>query len=126
VAYFIIGYVSETVSTIKETIAFAKKLAPDYAIFGPAYPLPETKLFNDAVKAGLVEPDYWKDFVLGKRTDTVPFLFPDTSTWVAKAYRSYYFRPSYILQYLRGAGSWKNMTKNYQAAVSLLRLKMEH
>ena len=123
VAYFIVGYISETVQTIKDTIAFAKKLAPDYAIFGPAYPLPETKLFNDAVTEGLVNPEYWREFVLGKRTDSVSFLFPGTSDWVAKAYRSFYFSPGYILQRFCEPDSWRNLGRNYRAALSLLKLR---
>jgi len=123
VAYFIIGYLSETDQTVSDTIAFAKDLSPDYAIFGPAYPLPETKLFNDAVKEGLVEPEYWREFVLGKRTDAVPFLFPDTRGWVARAYRSFYFRPGYILKRFCEIDSWKNLAKNCKTALSLLQLK---
>jgi radical SAM superfamily enzyme YgiQ (UPF0313 family) len=124
VAYFIVGYLSETVESIWDTITFAIHLSPDYAIFGPAYPLPETKLFRDAVEEGLVEPEYWKEFVLGKRTDKVPFLFPETQKWVAKAYRAFYFRPSYILKRLLTPDSLKNLGRNYKAALSLLKLKV--
>ena len=123
VAYFIIGYVSETVQTIKDTIAFAKRLSPDYAIFGPAYPLPETKLFEDAAAEGMVQPEYWRNFVLGKTTDPVPFLFPDTRKWVARAYRSFYFRPGYILKHLCEPESWKNMGRDCKTALALLALK---
>jgi len=123
VAYFIIGYLSETVQTIRDTMTFAKKLSPEYAIFGPAYPLPETRLLEDAVAGGLVDPEYWKEFVLGKRTDNVAFLFPENSKWVARAYRSFYFRPGYILKHFCDPNALKNLGGNYKAALSLLRLK---
>lgn len=125
VAYFIVGYLSETVQTIKDTIAFARRLSPDYAIFGPAYPLPETKLFEDAVAEGIVEPEYWRKFTLGKTTDPIPFLFPDTRTWVARAYRSFYFRPGYMLKHLCEPGTWKNLGRDCKAARSLLKLKAQ-
>lgn len=91
-AYLIVGYLSETVQAIRDTVTFAKKLAPDYAIFAPAYPFPETKLFNDAAIERLVDPEYSREFVLGKRTDAIAFLFPGASDGVAKACRSFLFR----------------------------------
>ncbi|MFH1905650.1 MAG: radical SAM protein [bacterium] len=125
VAYFIIGYLGETEETIKETIALARKISPTYATFFPATPMPQTSLFAFSVQAGLVEGDYWRDFTLGKRNDSLPFLFPGAGEWVVKAYRSLYFRPSYILKSLKKINSWKNLKKYSLAAWALLKMKFK-
>lgn len=123
VAYFIIGYIGETEETIKRTIAFSKEIGATYAAFFPATPMPKTKLFDMAAADGLVEPNYWEDFVLGKRADSLPFLFPDAGKWVAKAYREFYFRPSYIAYRLMRRDGWQNIHKYSRAAYNLLRIR---
>lgn len=123
VAYFIIGYIGETEETIKRTIAFSKEIGATYAAFFPATPMPKTELFDMAVSEGLVEPHYWEDFVLGKRCDPLPFLFHDTGEWVTRAYREFYFRPSYIAFRLMRKDGWQNICKYAMAAYNLLKIR---
>ena len=54
--YFIIGLPGETETTIQETIAYAKKLPLDIALFHVAAPYPGTPFFFEVVRERLVPP----------------------------------------------------------------------
>jgi len=95
-AYLIIGYLNETEETVKQTLKFVKKLKPDLLMYNVATPLPKTKLFEQAVKAGLVEENYWKNFIKDKNYPRIPYLFKDTEKWTDIAYRQFFFSPSFI------------------------------
>ncbi len=97
-AYMIMGYLHETEDTIKETLRFIKKLKPDLLMYHIATPLPATKLFNQAVEAGLVAPDYWQKFLKDRYYPRIPYLFKDTQKWLNKAYRKFFFSPRFIIK----------------------------
>lgn len=99
-AYFIIGYIGETEETINETINFARKLDPDFAMFTIATPLPNTDLFERAVQAKLIDPNYWKNYTLGGSKERIKFLVKDAEKWTKKAYLKFYFRPGFIIKKL--------------------------
>lgn len=123
VGYFMIGYIGETEETIKKTIQFAKELNPDYPTFFPATPMPNTRLFDMAVDRGLVDKNYWSDFVLGKRKDPLPFIFPDAGDYAVKAYKEFYFRPSYIMKTLLRKETYHNLSKFSKAAFNLFKMR---
>ena len=108
VGYFIIGFLGETNETMRETIDFAKKLNPTYAAFFPATPMPGTRLYLDCEEQGICPKDYWRDFVLGKRSDAIPFVTKNAAEWTQVAYKEFYFRPSYIFRHVR-----ENMFKRH-------------
>ncbi len=100
---FMIGLPGDTKETIEKTIRFAIELDPDYAAFTFATPLPGTELRNQA------ERNNW---ILNPSMDALRFddeiIMNATSlpteelrTYLDKAYRSFYFRPSYIAKRLK-------------------------
>lgn len=95
-AYFIIGYLNETEETVRQTLRFVKKIKPDLIMYNIATPLPGTKLFSQAVEAGLVEPDYWQNFIKDENYPRIPYLFKDTEKWIKKAYWDFFFSPEFI------------------------------
>lgn len=95
-AYLIIGYLEETEETFRETLEFVRRLQPDLVMYNIATPLPGTPLFQQAVAANLIAPDYWQKFVLGETRERVPYLCPHTDGWIAKAYRDFYFSPGFL------------------------------
>jgi len=97
-AYLIIGYIGETEGTIKETMSFIKKIQPDLIMYNIATPLPKTPLFDQAVKAGLVAPDYWSQFLKDPTTPRINYLFPDAEKWAKIAYREFYFSPKFLFK----------------------------
>jgi len=125
VGYFIIGYLGETEETIKKTINFAKRIRPDYAAFFPATPMPATELYKDCEEKGLVSKNYWRDFVLGRRDDPLPFIFPNAGDWAKKAYRQFYFSPSYVLKQMGSGRFYMNFLRNLKAAARLFLMRFE-
>ncbi|MFQ5956223.1 MAG: B12-binding domain-containing radical SAM protein [Candidatus Brocadiales bacterium] len=101
VTNFMIGNPGDTKETIEKTIRLAIELDPDYVQFGFAAPLPGTELRDQA------EENNW---ILNPSMDALRFdevMMNATSlptekfrTYLDKAYRSFYFRPSYIAKRL--------------------------
>ena len=110
VGYFMIGLPKETPLTIRKTIEFAKKLDCTYAQFAITMPFPGNKLYDEAIKSGMVNlNDTWDKFVysgvgsggIQAPVITTKSLKPkDLEYWTKRAYREYYFRPSFILKKL--------------------------
>lgn len=119
-SYFIIGYVNETDETMKDTINFAKKLDSDFAMFTVATPYPFTELLDLSVKKGLVNADYWRNFVLGKEKRRIPYLVEDSEAWLKKAYKKYYLRPSYILKKISRIRTVGDIKRMFDAAKGIL------
>jgi radical SAM superfamily enzyme YgiQ (UPF0313 family) len=124
-AYFIIGYIHETPKTMRNTISFIKDLNPDLIMFTIATPYPKTPLYDLAQKEGLVPGDYWREFVLGLRDESLPYLVPGADRWIQKAYRSFYLRPNYILKRLRKIRDWHDVKNHIEAAKGILCFKMK-
>lgn len=118
-AYFILGYANENKHTLQETIDFAKELDPDFVMFYAGIPLPETRFHELAVKARLVDADYWRNYVLGKRSDKIPYLIPDMDKWVRRAFREFYGRPSFLIKKLLSLDLWASVMRNPSLIVNL-------
>jgi len=97
-AYFIVGYIHETEKTMKETLRFVKILKPDLLMYNIATPMPGTRLWGQAVNAGLADPTYWKRFLMDRNTPRIPYLFKDSDKWIKKGYRDFYFSPRTIFR----------------------------
>jgi radical SAM superfamily enzyme YgiQ (UPF0313 family) len=120
-AYFIIGYITEAPETIRKTIRFARRLRPDLVMFTLATPYPETPLFRMASDLAIIDPNYWHDFVLGRRNDRLPYFLPDAEAWIRHAYHKIYFDPLFILNrakkirgihdVLNAARAWRGLTR---------------
>jgi anaerobic magnesium-protoporphyrin IX monomethyl ester cyclase len=133
-AYFIIGYMGENEKTMKETIDFAAKLDPDFCMFTVATPLPNTLLFDECVKKGVIDKNYWKNYTLHftsedksksrgiEKTARLPFIVPDADIWTKKAYKRFYFRPAFIVKKIFKIRTFDTLKKYYRAFVGLRRL----
>ncbi len=62
--FFMIGFPWETEKEIMDTVNFMEELDPQYAVFSVATPYPETELYRECQKQGLLtkEPDWGKFF----------------------------------------------------------------
>jgi len=129
VGYFMIGLPKETEETIKKTISFAKKLNCTYAMFAITMPFPGNKLYDEAVKSGLVKlDDTWDKFVysgVGVGGIQAPVLTTnalsakDLEYWAKRAYKEYYFRPSYIFNKLLKIRNLKDLKMYYDGFMML-------
>ena len=124
VGYYMIGLPKETPQTVRKTIDFAKKLDCTYAQFAITMPFPGNKLYDEAIKSGLITlDDTWEKFVysgVGSGGIAAPVLTTkamsaqDLEMWAKQAYREYYFRPSYIFKKLLRIRSFKDLMMYYQ------------
>ena len=100
-ASFIIGFPGETIEDIRETIAFAKKLSPDIALFYIVKAYPGTPLYKEVEKKGLPINFRWDEYLVQNPSAIKGNVSEDTLIEMLKeAYHSFYFRPRYILQRL--------------------------
>ncbi|MEI7646169.1 MAG: radical SAM protein [Chloroflexales bacterium] len=105
--YFIIGLPGETVETIQQTIALAKKLPVDIALFHIATPYPGTPFYYEAVENGWISMQRWEDYDM---YDHTVLSYPHLSSqqleyWAKRAAREWSLRPGPMLTFLKGASN---------------------
>jgi anaerobic magnesium-protoporphyrin IX monomethyl ester cyclase len=104
-ASYILGYLGEDESTIKDTIKFAKKLNTHIAAFFIASPLPGSRLYKEASSKGYLKlGSSWINYSPFSNQQGVLDL-PNLSSekirmWHRKAIKDYYLRPKYIISRL--------------------------
>jgi anaerobic magnesium-protoporphyrin IX monomethyl ester cyclase len=123
-ASYIVGYLGETVDTIKDTIRFAKRLNTDVAAFFIASPLPGTPLYEEALETGCLRADIsWKNFSIISNEESVlevPGLtIQEIRHWHRKALRSYYLRPAYLFSRIMRVRHWYEI-RNLLAGLRIL------
>ncbi|MCX6355722.1 MAG: radical SAM protein [Candidatus Aureabacteria bacterium] len=108
-ASFMLGNIGETTETARQTIELAKAINPDIALFFFTTAYPGTDLYNQALTNSLVSKDWWikeqtlsNDYAFSKwlsgEGGKLRIQGFDTDYWIRKAYRSFYFRPAYLLK----------------------------
>lgn len=98
---FMIGSPGETKGTIEKTIRLAKEIDPDYVHFSFTAPFPGTELREMAIKNNwLINPDLTTVTFMELTMNATNLTEQELRQYMKKAYRSFYFRPSYILKRL--------------------------
>ena len=121
--YFIIGLPGETEDTIKETIAFAKKLPLDIALFHVAAPYPGTPFFFEVVENKWFRPGTrWEHVDMDKGT---VLDYPDLPAekllyWQKRAFREWAFRPGPAFTYL------KMLTYDWATTKTAINVGLQH
>jgi anaerobic magnesium-protoporphyrin IX monomethyl ester cyclase len=116
--YFIIGLPGETVETIQETIALAKRLPLDIVLFHVAAPHPGTPFFFDVVENGWFRPDtQWEEVDMDQTTvlDYPNLKAEDLLYWQRRAFREWSLRPKPIWFFIKSMNSWQG----FKSAVSI-------
>jgi anaerobic magnesium-protoporphyrin IX monomethyl ester cyclase len=102
--YFVIGLPGETEASVQETIAFAKRLPLDLALFHIAAPHPGTPFFFEVVEQGWFRPGTrWEQVDMDRST---VLDYPDVSaeqieSWARRAFRAWALRPGPLWTYVR-------------------------
>jgi radical SAM superfamily enzyme YgiQ (UPF0313 family) len=122
-AYFIIGYYSDNEDSMRRTINFAKELDPDWVMFTVATPLPKTNLFELCVNDGLVDENYWLDYMKGKNNGRMNYLVKNTDKWIKKAYVEFYMRPSFIARKIMDIKSFYEFFNYLKGAAAILKIR---
>jgi radical SAM superfamily enzyme YgiQ (UPF0313 family) len=121
--YFIIGLPGETVETIQQTIAFAKELPLDIALFHIAAPYPGTPFFFEVVQNGWFrEGTRWEEVDMDKGTvlNYDNLSAEDLMYWQKRAFREWAFRPGPVATY------FKMLFSDTHTFKRALRVGMEH
>ncbi|MDK1032315.1 MAG: radical SAM protein, partial [Planctomycetia bacterium] len=125
-ADFMLGYPGESMEQMDATIEFARELNPDFVQYGVTMYLPSTEIYEDALKDGLLEEDFWREHA---RNPSQHIGYPmalgefDQATLEQiqrKAHTQFYFRPRYVLRRLSRVRSFREFTRQAKAAFGLI------
>lgn len=120
-AFFLFGIPGETPGTIKETIEFAKKLKPDSAQFAVVIPHPGTDLYEICEREDWLKYSSWEDFsACNSLIETSQLSRQDVEKARVRAYREFYFRPSYVLRTALKIRSWNDFKAVLKSAGSIV------
>lgn len=126
--YFMIGNMGETEVDIRKTIDFALELDADYAEFSITIPYPGTELYSQALAAGIIAHDYWRQFALSPVPNFLPSQLIENLVTADRllqlrdeAIRRYYFRAAYFWRELRKIAHWGEFKRKAGMGVRLLR-----
>jgi len=126
--YFMIGSPTETKKDISQTIKFMKKLNPDYAHITITTPYPATDLYRMGLEQKVLPYDYWKRFAENPTLDFKPYFWEkelskkELFSLLKRAYRYFYFRPSYVLKRILHLKSGKELLVKAKGALNLLKV----
>lgn len=121
--YFIIGLPGETEETIQQTIAFAKKLPLDIALFHVAAPYPGTPFFFEVVENKWFRPGTrWEHVDMDKGTvlDYPNLPAERLLYWQKRAFREWAFRPGPAFTYL------KMLTYDWSTTKTAINVGLQH
>ena len=122
--YFIIGLPGETEETIKQTMAFSKKLPLDIALFHIAAPYPGTPFFYEVAEKGWFRPGTkWEEVDMDEST---VLDYPDMPAerleyWQRRATREWSFRPGPMLTFVKGMNTWQGFKSAVNVGFQMLR-----
>jgi radical SAM superfamily enzyme YgiQ (UPF0313 family) len=121
--YFIIGLPGETLTTIDETIAFAKALPLTFALFHVGSPYPGTAFHKQAREMGWLNFTRWEDVDQGRST---PVVYPNLSSaeitrGIRRAHMAFYLRPRAIARVLRSVNNLNDLRHLMQLSIGLLK-----
>lgn len=108
-AHVMFGHPTEKLSDMQESVSFAKKLYPTYAVFRETVALPGTALFERAVSEGVIKEGAWTKFT--KEGGALPYYVPQDLSlrqityFRRRASRSFYLNASSIVRRVRDSGS---------------------
>ena len=122
---FMIGLPGEGEKEIHSSIELSRRLSADFAQFSIFIPLPETEIYEEGLKNGVIENDYWLEFARNPGPGFKPkfwnerFSNEELISFYRKAIKSFYFRPSYVLKRLWHIRSWKELGHYTRVALRL-------
>lgn len=129
VCYFMIGCPHEkTRDDIKQTIDFAIELDPAYALFGILTPYPNTAIYDQGVKAGILDPEHWKKFLENPTPDFKPqvwtesFTAQELSEMCDQAFKRFYIRPKQMFRKLLEIKNFGDMARKLKAGWEIFKL----
>ena len=124
IGYFMLGITGETEDEIKQTVNFSKELDIDFAQYSVATAYPCTELYEIAKSQNRITNDWSKSFYAlgsGALISLSDIPAEKLSIYIRKAYKSFYFRPSYILNRIKGIRTYDDILYYVRGFKTLLK-----
>ena len=118
--HFIIGLPGETFESVKKTVDYAIKLGCDYASFNIAEAPLGTKLREEAIENGVIDPKKQASFLAFQAYIPEGLNFEQIIEWRDYAVKKFYMRPSYILKRLFSIRTFYELLKNIEEGWALI------
>ena len=100
--HFIFGLPGDSEEAMKKTLKLSRSLKLDVAQFYSAVPFPGSRLYDEALEKGWIEPGDFTSFCQSSSVMRLPGLSPDTvDRNRAAAYRQFYLNPMTWVRTLR-------------------------
>lgn len=99
--YFMLGLPTETLDDILKSIAFAKKLYPDYVKFAIMIPFPGTEIFDEMMKNKRIKSWRWQDYKFAAPRNVYEhdnLSWDEIEYFYTKSHRDFYFMPGYLMK----------------------------
>jgi radical SAM superfamily enzyme YgiQ (UPF0313 family) len=125
--YFMLGFPGESREQMLETIEFAKVLEPDFCHFAILVPFPRTAVYEEGMAQKMFKGDPWREFAEHPARNFKPPFWvervpeEEMRALLDRAYRAFYWRPSYLLKRLLALRSWNDFCQKAKTAAHLLR-----
>jgi len=125
-ATFILGFPWETKKDINKTIEFAVKIDPDIAYFQTLTPYEKTEIYEELKKKKLIVNQNTDDFVQHSIVGTKPLVktehlsSDELSKFIRKAFKKFYFRPSYWIKRLIHIKNFAMLKRYFRIGSELL------
>ena len=126
--YFMIGLPGETMKEIDETRKFIKEAAPDYVRFSVTTLEPSTKLYEMALKKGIVDKDVWTEFAeCPSEKFKVPvweenFTEEELNQLLSDLSKEHYLKPSFLIKNALRVRSPKELFSGFLSFLKILKL----
>jgi radical SAM superfamily enzyme YgiQ (UPF0313 family) len=99
---FTLGFLQDSVDTIRQTINFAKSLNLDYAQFSILTPYPGTPVFDHALKNKLLLTKDWSRYTVIEPVMKIERVTEkQLNALLQKAYVGFYMRPKVVLGWIK-------------------------
>lgn len=127
-AYYLIGFLDESVNEMQETYRFARELNTDYAAFAVLIPYPGTAIYQEALRRGIIPEDHWRTFTQHPVPDyTIPYLIENNMSrktmqrFVNHSHFGFYWRPRRLLQEIKSVRSPRDFARKIGMGRKLLK-----
>jgi len=125
-AYFMVGNPGETADDLRRTERVMRRLNADDVHVAVYTMYPATALYEQALSAGLLDRDVWRDFAAAPSPDFIAPLWPGEWTRgqlfavVRRLYRRFYLRPRRLLREVKALFSSTALRRRLRYARALL------
>jgi len=124
IGYFMVGIPGETADEIKQTVKFSKSLDIDFAQYSIATAYPGTELFQIAKSQNKISGDWSKSIYAWGAAPIMSLSdipVKELASYTRKAYKSFYFRPSYIIKKIKGIKTYDDFLYYFRGFKTLFK-----